>query len=321
MVEQIISLQVVVLALVSPSIGDWVVGLVAGGVVLLMLRAFLGSPLPEAGQLTSSQGLRGRANQWLIHWPFIGQRRFHFWADQLRQAGAPFFPAELYGCALVLAIASALLFNALLGYTLLALFLGVVVSTGPFLLIRWRAQKNQRLLTLQIEALCLDLAGAAESGASKMQLLEQAAEAEAPLGALFAGVLAERDQGVGSIEALENLRHRAKHRQIEGLIQALQVHFERGTPIAPLLREAALDIRIEDELILEILTRLEQPRVQFWFVCFLSIPVLLYMRWQDPTAVNGLLGSSIGQIYYLFLWGLALSLYLLVRRLTRIERL
>lgn len=322
MVESLLSHGVLVLALVFPSISDWLVGLAVGGVGLLALRVFLGSPLPTLpSQAIRAQGFRGQVNQWLIHWPFIGQGRFYFWAEQLRQAGAPFAPAELYGCALGLALAGAVLFNAVLGYSLLAVFLGVVVATGPFLLIRRRAQQNKRLLALQIETLCLDLAGAAEGGASKMQLLEQAAEAEAPLGPLFAEVLAERDQGVGSLEALENLRQRAKHRQLDGPIQALQVHFERGTPIAPLLHETALDMRIEDELISEIQTRLEQPRGQFWFVCFLSIPVLLYMRWQDPTAVNALLGNPVGQLYYLLLWGLALSLYLLVRRLTRIERL
>ncbi len=321
MIVQILLSQMIALALVLPSISDWLVALAIGGAGLLLALAFLGSPVPiDPDQITLPEGLRGRANQWFTHWPFIGQRRSQFWAEQLRQAGAPFFPAELYGFALLLASASALLFNALLGYTRLALFLGVV-AIGPFLLIRWRAPKNQRLLTIQIETLCLDLTGSAESGSSKMQLLEQAAEAEAPLGPMFMGVLAERDQGVSSLEALENLRTRVKHRQIEGLIQALQVHFERGAPIAPLLREAALAICIEDELIIEIQTRLEQPRVQLWFVCFLSMPVLLYMRWQDPSAVNGLLGSPIGQIYYLTLWGLALSLYLLVRRLTHIERL
>ena len=154
-----------------------------------------------------------------------------------------------------------------------------------------------------------------------MQLLEQAAEVEPPLGPLFLEVLAERDQGLSTIDALEHLRQRMQHPQMEGLIQALQIHFERGAPIAPLLREAADDIRIEDELIVEIQTRLEQPRVQFWFVCLLSIPVLLYMRWQDPVAVDGLLGNPLGQIYYLFLWGVALLLYWLVRRLTRLESL
>jgi Flp pilus assembly protein TadB len=313
-----------VLALTAPSVGNWIVGLAVGGIVLLIFLVLSGRPtLTSQGPPPRKERrtMRQQANQWVIRWPFLGQRRFHYWEEQLRLAGAPFRSAELYGVALGLGIAAAALLQTVLGYVLLSLFLGGVAAVSPFLFVRWRAQQNARLLTLQIEAMCLDLAGAAEGGATKMQLLEQAAEAEAPLGALFAGVLAERDQGVSSIDALEHLRQRAQHPQIEGLIQALQIHFERGAPIAPLLREAATDIRIEDELIVEIQTRLEQPRVQFWFVCLLSIPVLLYMRWQDPVAVDGLLGNPIGQIYYLSLWGVALCLYLLVRRLTRIERL
>jgi Flp pilus assembly protein TadB len=313
-----------VLALVAPTVSDWIIGLAAGGILLLIFLVLFGRPGVAPEKLAArreSRDLRQQANQWLIRWPFLGQRRFHYWEEQLRLARAPFRSAELYGMALALGIVGAALLQTILGYVLLSLFLGGVAAISPFLFIRWRAQQNARLLTLQIEAMCLDLAGAAEGGANKMQLLEQAAEAEAPLGTLFAGVLAERDQGVSSIDALEHLRQRAQHPQIEGLIQALQIHFERGAPIAPLLREAATDIRIEDELIVEIQTRLEQPRVQFWFVCLLSIPVLLYMRWQDPVAVDGLLGNPIGQIYYLSLWGVALCLYLLVRSLTRIERL
>ena len=314
----------IILALAAPSPQEWFIGLAVGGLVALLLLVLLGSADLPAAALSAQktrQTLRQRASQWLIQAPLIGQTRFLYWEEQLRLAGAPFFTGELYGLAFGLAVAATALLNALLGYILLALFLGVVAAIAPFLYIRWRAQQNRRKLTLQIEVVCLDLAGAAEGGASKMQLLEQAAEAEAPLGPLFATVMAERDQGVSSIDALENLRQRTHHRQMEGLIQALQIHFERGAPIAPLLREAAEDLRIEDELIVEIQTRLEQPRVQFWFVCLLSIPVLLYMRWQDPVAVDGLLGNPIGQLYYLFLWGVALLLYVLVRRLTRLDSL
>ncbi|GEM_PF-3560515 len=313
-----------VFALVAPSLNDWVIGLAVGGLLLLILLTLWGSPVfPEASSALKNtrQGPRQQANRWFFQFPLIGQKRFLYWEEQLRLAGAPIYTGELYGIAFVLAIAAIALLYALLGYGLLAIFLGIVAAIAPFLFIRWRAQHSRRRLTLQIEAMCLDLAGAAEAGASKMQLLEQAAEAEAPLGPFFVEVMAERDQGISTIDALENLRQRARHPQMEGLIQSLQIHFERGAPVAPLLREAAEDIRIEDELIIEIQTRLEQPRVQFWFVCLLSIPVLLYMRWQDPAAVDGLLGNPIGQIYYLFLWGAALFLYLLVRRVTRIESL
>jgi Flp pilus assembly protein TadB len=313
-----------ILDLAAPSPGDWAIGLAVGGVVALLLLTLLGLPeLPASvpSRQKKRRKLRQRASQWLMQVPLIGQKRFLYWEEQLRLAGAPFFPGELYGLAFGLAVATTALLNALLGYIFLALFLGMVAAIAPFLYVRWRAQQNRRKLTLQIEAICLDLAGAAEGGASKAQLLEQAAEAEAPLGPLFATVMAERDQGVSSIDALENLRQRTRHPQMEGLIQALQIHFERGAPIAPLLREAAEGLRIEDELIVEIQTRLEQPRVQFWFVCLLSIPVLLYMRWQDPAAVDGLLGNPIGQLYYLFLWGAALALYILVRKLTRLESL
>ncbi len=324
MIVLLLSISPAMLALALPSTYHWLVGLVVGGLVLLLCFTFLGSPVSLSYKVTarpSSQTLRRKINQWLINWPLIGQARYLFWEDQLRLAAMPFFPAELYGTSAGLAIATASLLATLLGYPLLAIFLGVVVAWMPFLLVRWRAQSNRRLLTLQVEAMCLDLAGAAEGGASKMQLLEQAAESEPPLGLYFSEVLTERDQGVSSIDSLENLRRRAQHRQMEGLIQSLQIHFERGAPIAPLLREAAEDIRIEDELIVEIQTKLEQPRVQFWFVCLLSIPVLLYMRWEDPVAVDGLLGTALGQIYYVTLWVIALLLYLLVSRLTRIERL
>lgn len=313
-----------VFALALPSTYHWVVGLVVGGLFLLLLLTLLGSPVAAPKMISSRpppQAMRQQINSLLVHWPVIGHKRFFFWEDQLRLAAMPFYPAELYGVSAALAIVTAVLLTALLGYPLLAVFLGVVVAWMPFLLVRWRAQSNRRLLTLQIESMCLDLAGAAEGGASKMQLLEQAAESEPPLGFYFSEVLAERDQGVSSIDSLENLRSRVQHRQMEGLIQALQIHFERGAPIAPLLREAADDIRIEDELIVEIQTKLEQPRVQFWFVCLLSIPVLLYMRWEDPVAVDGLLGTTIGQIYYISLWIIALLLYLLVSRITRMERL
>lgn len=312
------------LALVAPTLDNWLVGLAIGVLLLLIFLVVLGRPSltsSRASLAPPTMGLRQQASRWTSHLPFLGSSRFRLWEERLRLAGAPFTPAELYAVALGLSIAGFALLQSALGYTLLSIFLGVIAAVMPFQFINWRAQRNRRLLNLQIEALCLDLAGAAESGFSKMQLLEQAAEAEAPLGPYFAEVLAERDQGVSSLDALENLQRRLSHPQINGLIQALQIHFERGAPVAPLLRAAAEEIRIEDELIIELQTRLEQPRVQFWFVCLLSIPVLLYMRWQDPTAVDGLLGNPIGQIYYLILWGLALFLYFIVRTITNIERL
>lgn len=311
------------LPLVLPSITDWAIGFLV--VCLVMLIFWLPSLISSSSSAADKSG--GRAsrfpglNAWLIRWPAIGQSRFAFWEEQLRLANAPLRPAELYLIALGLGIAGFLLMEFFMGYVLLSVFLGGVAVSIPFLLIRRRAQRNHRLIALQVESLCQDLAAAAEAGASRMQLLEQAAEVEPPLGNLFARVLVEVDQGVSSVDALERLRAREQHPQINRFIHALQLHFERGAPIAQLLRQTSEEMRVEEELVLEMQTRLEQPRFQFWIVCLLSIPMLLYFRWQDPSAVNALFGSLAGQLYYMALWGITLFIYYIVKRLTRIEGL
>lgn len=307
--------------LVSPGLSSWLVGAgVSAGVLLVLLASRLRQVVAAkpGGTLLSRLGQAGDAV--LCSIPRFGEHWYRRWERRLGWAGMPLRPAELMALSLAWGLLIGLLFEWLLGYALLALFVGLLATRVPYLYVAWRANRQQAKFTRQTERLCITLALEAENGLDSGRLLNRAARARAPLGPLFQHVLDERHQGVDVAVALEHLSARVSHPHLERLLRPLLAHVREGAQLAPLLRAAADEIRMEDELAVQLVTQLAQPRHQFWIVCLLSIPMLVVLHWGDPHAVDTFLGTPL-VLWYLLLWGWAFFLYGIVRWRTTLKSL
>jgi Flp pilus assembly protein TadB len=280
------------LGLASPLLVWW---------LLLLLRRVRGS----AGAFWQ------QVNAFIQGQPVLGQRRYQTWADQLNWADLPFRPAELYLTALACFLGGTLLLHALLGLWLLALLAGTLLASLPFVQVRRLAERRKQLLVQLTERLCLTLAGEIENNATTYQLYVRAARAKAPLGPIFAQVVADVRGGSTDREALEAVLKEQQHPVLERLIGPLLLLVTKGSEVTPLLRSAAEDIRKAEQRRIQLELRLAQARYQFWIVALLVVPMLLVLHWAAPATVELFLSFPL-VLYFISLVALTLLIYRLV---------
>lgn len=272
----------------------------AGAVVYLRAPA----PPRAIDLLTEGSAPRSRADiREAIEATPIGRRLD---AD-LRRAGMKVRGGDLAVVLLLVLVASLVVLPAVFGPTLgvIAALAAVVV---PYLVIRRRAGRHAREFEAQLPAVLDLIASALRAGQTEPQSFGLVAEQmKGAAQEEFARMKREIDLGATVDAVTQSLLDRLPSREMELVVDAIQLAHRVGGDLAEMLAAIAGSIRDRTRLEGEIRALTAQQRASVWLVTALAPIGLLFINFINPEWGALLFGTGLGRIVL----GIALFLELI----------
>lgn len=214
----------------------------------------------------------------------------------LRRAGMRVRGGDLAVVLAMVFVASLVLFPAVFGPTLGVLFaLGAVVV--PYLVIRRRAGRHAREFEAQLPAVLDLIASALRAGQTEPQSFALVAEQMKGAAAEEFGRM-QREIGLGAtVDAVtQSLHERLPGRDLELVVDAVQLAHRVGGDLAEMLAAIAGSIRDRDRLEGEIRALTAQQRASVWLVTALAPIGLLFINFINPEWGALLFGTAMGRV-------------------------
>lgn len=237
----------------------------------------------------------------------------------LRRAGMKVRGGDLAIALLLVLVASLVVLPAVFGPTLGALF-AVGAGVVPYLVIRRRAGRHAREFQTQLPAVLDLIASALRAGQTEPQAFGLVADQMkgAPREE-FARMKREIDLGATIDAVTQSLLERLPSRELELVVDAVQLAHRVGGDLAEMLSAIAGSIRDRTRLEGEIRALTAQQRASVWLVTALAPIGLLFINFINPEWGALLFGTTLGRIVL----GIALFLevigYLVARQASVVE--
>jgi tight adherence protein B len=272
-------------------------GLVGTATALMFAGAvvYLRAPAPPRASDILFEGSvpRGRTDlRAIIEATPIGRRL----DTDLRRAGMKVRGGDLAVVLALVFVASLVALPAVLGPTL-----GVLIAVGtvavPYLGIRRRAGRHAREFEAQLPAVLDLIASALRAGQTEPQSF--ALVAEQMKGAAqeeFARMKGEIDLGANVDAVTQSLLERLPGRDLELVVDAVQLAHRVGGDLAEMLAAIAASIRDRGRLEGEIRALTAQQRASVWLVTALAPIGLLFINFINPEWGALLFGTAMGRI-------------------------
>lgn len=214
----------------------------------------------------------------------------------IQQANSDWTVGRVIFGALVLLVVGTALSWTWLQNVLLALLVGLVASTGPYLYLV--VKRNRRLRAFESilpEAIDL-LSRALRAGHSLTAGIEMVAKEIAdPVGMEFRRVYEEQNFGLPIREALLHLAKRMPVPDLRFLITAMLVQKETGGNLAEVLDKTCAVIRERARLLGQLRIYTAQGRMTGWILGFLPFIVFTLINFVNPGYAHILLNDPIGR--------------------------
>lgn len=214
----------------------------------------------------------------------------------LRRAGMRVRGGDLAVVLVLVSVASLIALPAVFGPTFGIVFAVAAVAV-PYLVIRRRAGRHTREFAAQLPAVLDLLASALRAGQTEPQAF--ALVAEQMKGAAkeeFARMSREIDLGANVDSVTQSLLVRLPSRELELMVDAVQLAHRVGGDLAEMLSAIAGSIRDRGRLEGEIRALTAQQRASVWLVTALAPIGLLFISFINPAWGALLFGTAMGRI-------------------------
>ena len=190
--------------------------------------------------------------------------------------------------------------SALLGFLLMGaigfVLVGVVGGAVPPLALARRAASWKRRFERQLPDV-LDLAASSmEAGHSLLTALQLVAEdADEPMGAELARVLAETQVGRPLLDALDAMAVRLDCADFTWTVEGVRIQLEVGGRLAEMLRTLASFMRAREEVRRELRALIAEGKISAYVLGALPVLMFLFMKFAAPSYVETLWTTGAGR--------------------------
>jgi tight adherence protein B len=190
------------------------------------------------------------------------------------------------------------------GSSLIALLVGLALSTSPFLIVLFMRSKRFKAFEKELPAACDLMVSALRAGQSLIAAMGMVArECSDPLGGEFRTCFEEQNFGLEMKVAIDNLLHRVPLQDLRIVCTAILIQKESGGNLAEVLDKTAHVIRERFRLRREVQTRTAQGRMTGWVLTLLPVvlgfalyfvnPVMMSVLWKRDIGIKLLWAASI----------------------------
>lgn len=238
----------------------------------------------------------------------------------LRQADVQFvLPYEFVLIQIATGVGMGLAVLTTTGATLVAVFVGVIGYSLPGAWLGWRRGRRIKQFEEQMYSVLLSMAAQLEAGEGLPSVIRSVADADPPLGPIFARMTTQMANNVSFRDSLEDAQQRVSMDIFDLFALTTQLSYERGGAVAATLRELAKSINRRIQMRADIETKFAQPKLSYMIVVGMGPMVLAFWVIQRPELVRDLIISPFGQIGFVIMMGFALLGYHIMNRLATLE--
>lgn len=223
-------------------------------------------------------------------------RFFHDLQRLIEQAGVPMKAGALVLAMLSLGGLLFLFFLNLMDNILIALAVGFIVGSLPYLYVRVKRKKRREEFDSFLpEALDL-MTNALKSGFSLEAALKMVArEVPDPVGIEFGIAFEEQNLGATLTEALANMTNRVQSNELSLMVTALLIHKKTGGNLAEILERIADTIRERFRLEREVKVHTSYGRFSGFILVLLPIVVAIILLIISPDYLKILWDEKVGR--------------------------
>ncbi len=236
----------------------------------------------------------------------------------LEGAGLDLRPAEFAALTGSIVLAAVLLSLALSGL-LLAIVVGVLVTTGFGVMLSIRGSRRREQFEDQLGDSLQLIAGGLRAGHSLPQSIDALVhESESPTREEFQRVLFEAQLGHTLPQAMRNLASRVRSEDFEWVAEAVEIQRDIGGDLAELLDNVTNTIRDRRRIGRQISTLTAEGRISAVVLFCLPVGMFLFMAVANPTYMHQLTSTFDGRVMLGIGAALMVCGGLWLRRLTRV---
>jgi tight adherence protein B len=238
---------------------------------------------------------------------------------RLDQADLPVRPAEALFLNLVAAVIAGAL-GLLLGNVFWGLAALAAVAAVPWVVVGVLAERRTKAFVAQLPDMLQLLSTTLRSGFSILQGLDTVAhQLPDPTGKEMRHVVAEAKLGRPLLSALEEVSGRVHSEDFEWVVTAIGIQREVGGNLAELLDIVAETMNARSRLRREAHTLTAEGRLSAIVISVLPIVIGLFVYATNPSYLNPLFHSSLGELMFYGSVVLGLAGILWIRRLVKFE--
>jgi len=234
--------------------------------------------------------------------PFLHRLMLHWaWSTRLQehisQAGLTMKAGKLVLLSACLGLGTYLLVGAFYPQFPIALIIGAIATSGPFLVVAWLRQKRMREFEERFPE-ALDLLGrAVRAGHAFTTGLEMIAkESSEPIAGEFRTTFEEQNFGLPLRDALLNMTERVPSIDVRFFVTALLIQKETGGNLAEILDGLARVIRDRFRIYREVKVRTAQGRLTAGILIALPIFMMIVLSTLNPTYMRVLFEDPKGPV-------------------------
>ncbi|MBQ3336544.1 MAG: type II secretion system F family protein [Selenomonadaceae bacterium] len=238
----------------------------------------------------------------------------------LRRAGLPLLGSEFVVAVALTSILGGLIVLAItLNSTAAVMTFAAIVATEIFLLKR-QVSKRRELFVNQLSDCLTTVANSLRAGFSFVQAMDLVSkEMEPPISDEFAHVMRDISYGMILDEALEDMDKRVGSYDFHLVVTAVLIQREIGGNLAHVLDSISQTITERIRMRREILTLTAQGRMSSWLVSLLPIFIAGAMLLISPTHFDETLASPIGRIALGVAAVMAITGFIVIRKIVAIK--
>ena len=181
------------------------------------------------------------------------------------------------------------------GSSLIALLVGLALSTSPFLIVLFMRSKRFKEFEKELPAACDLMVSALRAGQSLIAAMGMVArECGDPLGGEFRTCFEEQNFGLEMKVAIENFLRRVPLQDLRIVCTAILIQKESGGNLAEVLDKTAHVIRERFRLRREVQTRTAQGRMTGWVLTLLPVVLGFALYFVNPEMMSILWKRDIG---------------------------
>jgi len=240
-------------------------------------------------------------------------------ADRAARAGVRARATTLLGASVLLFLTVVLLLAGPLP-VLLALPLGTIAATGPYVELRRRQVKRSEAFIAQLSDLARLMSNATSAGRSLRSAIELAAEEMPnPAGVELGTVAAALSVGRPMADALRDLEARLPSRELSVLVGTLVISSRAGGSVVTALRNIGEMLDQRKEVRREVRTLLAQALASSYLVATIGIGILVVSSLVSPGLLNRMAAAAPGRLALIGSTLLFAAGFVMIRRIARIR--
>lgn len=238
----------------------------------------------------------------------------------LRAAGLPLLGSEFVVAVMLTSALGALIVLAItLNPAAAVMTLAAIIATEIFLLKR-QVRRRRELFVNQLSDCLTTVANSLRAGFSFVQAMDLVSkEMEPPISDEFAHVMRDISYGMVLDEALEDMDKRVNSYDFHLVVTAVLIQREIGGNLAQVLDSISQTITERIRMRREIMTLTAQGRMSSWLVALLPIFIAGAMLLISPTHFDNVLASTIGRIALGVACVMAITGFIVVRKIVAIK--